>query len=90
MKLFEYLLSGRVIIASDTPAIREIVSGDEVLFYRPDDAKDLSAKVRYAMAHQADIRNLEESAGRKGTSFSWNRRAERIVTFLEKTMETHL
>ncbi|MDO8514606.1 MAG: glycosyltransferase, partial [bacterium] len=47
MKLFEYLATGQPIIASGTPAIREIVSEAQVLFYEPDDAQDLARAVDY-------------------------------------------
>src|SRR3989338_8141448 len=45
MKLFEYMASGRPILAADTPANREIVSENEAYFYEPDDPKDLADKI---------------------------------------------
>ena len=84
MKLFEYLLSGRAIVASGTPAIRQIVSEQEVLFYEPDNAKDLADKAAYAIGHGADVAGRIAAAERKGHGISWKARAERIKEFMQK------
>ena len=84
MKLFEYLLSERAIVASDTPAIREIVGDEEAIFYRPDDAKDLADNIRSAVSPSADMQKKIITARRKGESFSWQGRALRIIRFMEQ------
>jgi glycosyltransferase involved in cell wall biosynthesis len=43
LKLFAYLASGVPIVASDVPAIREVVGDDAVRFFRPDDVQALVA-----------------------------------------------
>jgi glycosyltransferase involved in cell wall biosynthesis len=86
MKLFEYLASGRTIVASNTPAIREIVSEKEVIFYTPDDPLDMARAVQSAV-HSSDeeISLRIEAAMRLAKTSSWRGRAERIVHFIEKT-----
>ncbi|MEK7109347.1 MAG: glycosyltransferase [Patescibacteria group bacterium] len=84
MKLFEYLLSGRPIVASNTPAIRQIVSEKEVLFYEPDDAKDLADTVAHAVAHSGKMTERIETAGHKGKTMSWSGRARRIKQFMHE------
>ncbi|MFI5260380.1 MAG: glycosyltransferase family 4 protein [Candidatus Paceibacteria bacterium] len=84
MKLFEYLLSERTIVASETPAIREIVSEKEVLFYNPDSAEDLAAKVREAVTAQGAMKNRIEAAAKLGQRHSWHDRARRILDFMSK------
>lgn len=88
MKLFEYLAAGRPIIASNTPAIREIVSENEVIFYTPDDAHDLARAVQLAATHGEKLTQRTEAAMRLAASSSWRARAERIVQFLEETAHT--
>lgn len=85
MKLFEYLATGRPIIASKTPAICEIVGEDEVLFYEPDDVQDLTRIVQYSLMHTEELKPRIEKAMRHAIASSWSKRAERIVRF----METH-
>ncbi len=84
MKLFEYVATGRPIIASGTPALREIVSEHEVLFYEPDNAQDLALVVQHAITHGRELAPKIEAAKRLAAAFSWRARAERIVRFIEE------
>lgn len=86
MKLFEYLAAGRPIIASNTPAIREIVSENEVIFYTPDDAHDLARAVQSSVLSSGEELSVRiEAAMHLAETSSWRGRAERIVHFIEKT-----
>lgn len=80
MKLFEYLLSERAIVASDTPAIRHIVSHEEVFMYEPDTAESLVRAVREAVTPSGSVEKRISAARRKGRTFSWKGRAERILS----------
>jgi len=82
MKLFEYLAVGRPIVASKTPAISEIVSGSEVLFYTPDDAKDMALVVQRAVTGGEEIMKKVESSKLLAGDSSWRARVERIVRFI--------
>ncbi len=86
MKLFEYLAAGRPIIASNTPAIREIVSEKEVLFYTPDDAHDLARIAKSAVTHGQELASRIEAATRLAVASSWRARAERIVRFIDEAV----
>ncbi|MDP2665214.1 MAG: glycosyltransferase family 4 protein, partial [bacterium] len=85
MKLFEYLASGRTIVASNTPAIREIVSEQEAIFYTPDDPLDLAQAVQSAVRDSGELSVRTEAATRLAAASSWRARAERIMHFIEKT-----
>ncbi|TSC70162.1 MAG: group 1 glycosyl transferase, partial [Parcubacteria group bacterium Gr01-1014_49] len=89
MKLFEYLATGRPIVASNTPAIREVVSADEVLFYAPDDAHDLARAAEYAAMHPGETASRTEAAKRRAGTYSWRARAERTVHFVEEASQYH-
>lgn len=84
MKLFEYLAAGRPIIASNTPAIREIVSDKEATFYTPDDAQDLARVVQHTVTHGAELALQTTAAQRLAEASSWRARAERIVQFIQE------
>lgn len=81
MKLFEYLAAERPTIASNTPAIREIVSEREALFYEPDNAADLARVVEYTVTHDKELAPQIEAARRLAVASSWRARAERIIAF---------
>lgn len=80
MKLFEYFLSERPIIAADTPAIRSVVSQREVLFYEPDSAKSMAEQIERALAGGEGSRTVAARA--LGETFSWEGRAKRIRQFM--------
>ena len=82
LKLFEYMASGTPIIASDLPSIREIVSNNEVLFFRPDDVHDLIDKIKYVFENYNEMRSKAMSAKQKVAEFTWQKRAENIFSFI--------
>lgn len=85
MKLFEYLASHRPIVASKTPAIEQIVSGNEVLFCNPDDSSDLIKKIRYLCDNAEEAKKYADNAFKKvDTVFEWNQRAKWILNFITK------
>ena len=86
MKLFEYLLSERAIVASDTPAIRQIVSEQEVFLYEPDNAQSLAAAVREAVLQTADTQERISKARRKGEIHTWGGRARRILESMKDSL----
>ncbi len=83
MKVFEYMASKRPIVASRTPALLSILNESEVYFYTPDDAADLAAKVRDAIAHKrSDVTALAHA---KALTHAWDKRAARILGFIDQT-----
>jgi glycosyltransferase involved in cell wall biosynthesis len=83
MKLFEALHSGAVVIASDTPAIREVVSKDEVVFFTPDDAQSLAEKIE-DVNRNPEYQKMIPRALSLAASFGWEARARAILEALKK------
>src|SRR3989344_50550 len=79
VKLFEYLSSGTPIVASNLPAIREIVSEHEVLFAKPDDPKSFAEKIVEALSESV-VR--PEAGKRLAALHSWEARAQKIRYFM--------
>lgn len=80
MKLFEYIASGTPIIASDLPSIREVVSENNVIFFKPNSVEDLSNKINlffnnYYENKLKKISNLE--------IYTWDYRADKVISFLK-------
>ncbi|MDD5110217.1 MAG: glycosyltransferase [Patescibacteria group bacterium] len=81
LKLFEYLVAGRPIVASDLPSIREIVSEREVIFVKPDDPKDLARGIREA--GELDQTARVGAAKILARQHTWENRAKVIIGSLE-------
>lgn len=82
MKLFEYMASGRPVIAADTPALRSLVSEQEVEFYIPDDPADLAQKISAVFSHPEKSKQNSLRGLQKARKHTWARRAERICSFI--------
>ena len=83
LKLFEYLATGRPIVASDLPAIREILTdGDNAVLVKPSDEDALAVGIRRVLDDRALATRIAGAAFEQAAAYAWDRRAERIETLL--------
>jgi glycosyltransferase involved in cell wall biosynthesis len=85
LKLFEYMASGRAILATDLPSFREVLAeGENALFAPPSDPAALaSALLRLSDDHKLTLRMGERNRKDAGR-YTWAARAERIRAALDK------
>ncbi|MEK7084830.1 MAG: glycosyltransferase family 4 protein [Patescibacteria group bacterium] len=88
LKLFEYLAAGKPIIASDLPSLREIVTDREVAFVPPDDPRALADAIGRVLREPDFHAMLAEHAKALSRNFSWDARAEKILSFISSTCST--
>lgn len=86
LKMFEYMVSGRPIIASDLPSIREVLNDSNAFFVRPDDPKSLGEGIGKVFSDERLAESLAQKAYQDVPSFTWDRRAQNIISFI-KTKE---
>lgn len=80
LKLFEYMAAGGTILASDLPAVVEVVAdGETSLLTPPSDVPALAAALRRLYSDEALRERLGENARHAAEHYSWSRRAERIL-----------
>ncbi|MBI4872218.1 MAG: glycosyltransferase family 4 protein [Candidatus Riflebacteria bacterium] len=84
MKLFEYMASGRPIVASDLPAIREVLANERnALLVAPDDPAVLAAAIARLLDDPELAHRLSSRAREDVERYTWNRRAASMLTFYE-------
>lgn len=79
IKLFEYLATGKPIVASDLPSIREILPEDVGMYIPADDARALAGAI--ATLSQKDIERAKKGV-KIGQGYSWDKYVDRVVDML--------
>jgi glycosyltransferase involved in cell wall biosynthesis len=80
LKVFEYMAAGVPILATDLPAVREVLThGRTAWLVRPDDPEHLRDGLD-RLLRDPDLRaTLAQEARRHVEAFTWDRRAERFL-----------
>jgi glycosyltransferase involved in cell wall biosynthesis len=83
LKLFEYMAAGRPIVASDLPALREVLTdGENALLVEPGNAAQLADAIGRLLHDPELAQRLAAAAWRDVQAYSWDRRAERLEVAL--------
>jgi glycosyltransferase involved in cell wall biosynthesis len=82
MKVFEYMTSGRPVVAAKTPAIQSLVPDNAVLWYQPDASQSLVVAITKALAGDSDVQTAVQVATRTVQEHSWLSRAQEISVLL--------
>ncbi|MDO8676883.1 MAG: glycosyltransferase family 4 protein [Candidatus Azambacteria bacterium] len=82
LKLFEYMASGRPIIASDLPALREILNDKNALFFKPDNPADLARSIKMLKQSPTLGYHLSQQALADVKNYTWDKRAWHILEFV--------
>lgn len=83
IKMFEYMASGRPIIASDLPSIQKVLDKDCAIFFKAGDAVDLAGKINWLIKHEEVAKKVIENAENKVKNYTWEKRAQSILKFIE-------
>lgn len=82
-KLFAYMASGKIIVASDLPSVREIVDEHTVLFIQPGDHASLTGALRNGLTEKAELSTQRGNVCIEHVSqFAWEERGKRILSLL--------
>ena len=90
VKLFEYMASGRPLVATDLPAVAEVVrDGEHALLVPPGDAEALAAALLRLREDAALRQRLAANArARVLADYTWTTRARRILQQIERDLPT--
>ncbi|MBF0624317.1 MAG: glycosyltransferase family 4 protein [Magnetococcales bacterium] len=82
LKMFEYLAAGRVLVATDLPALREVLRhGENALLVPPDDGPALARALGEILAAPERAAALAAQGLADVVPFSWDQRVARILEF---------
>lgn len=85
MKMFEYMAAGRVILTSNIPVLREVLTDQNAFFYESEDFDELKKKFSDLVENEPLRRKLSLQSVVDVRQYSWCARMRRIITNLEKT-----
>lgn len=83
IKLFEYMAAGCAIVASDLPALREILGAEDAVWVKAGDAHSLAEGIRGLAANPDLARALGERVRQRAQAYTWQARATRLLDVLQ-------
>ena len=82
IKLYEYMAAGCAIVASDLPALREVLADDAAVWVKAGDAHSIAKGIR-SLADSPDLaRAIGERVREQARSLTWQARAEKLAALL--------
>jgi len=79
LKLFEYMASGRPIVASSLPSIREVLNKTNAVLVKPNNPKDLARGIKKVFQDEILAKKITEQSLVDVNNYTWQKRAESII-----------
>ncbi len=76
------MASGRPIVISHLPSLREILTEREAVFYRPNDPSDLVAQIKRISNNKELAIQLVKNAYEKVKKYTWQNRVAELLNYV--------
>ena len=87
LKMFEYMAAGKPIVATELPTVMEVLQdGVNAVLVEPDNPAALARGIQHIALDPAFARKIGEKARRDVNSYTWERRAGKILEFINSSM----
>lgn len=86
VKLFEYMASGRPIVASDLPSLRNIVDESTAWLFEPDNPESLAKTIHTILENPKDAQEKAAVAAKESEQYDWKNRFDGIFKFIDETL----
>ncbi len=86
IKLFEYMAAGCAVVASDLPALRDVLADDEAIWVKAGDPADLAAGIRRLVDDPVRAAGMGRRVHDKAREHTWQARAVKLLALL-RTIE---
>ena len=88
-KLFEYLMAGTPVLASDLPEIRKIVTGYQVgRLAAPGSISDTALQLREMLATPSELATYALNSNKVFETISWEKASERFLNRFEDLLDS--
>lgn len=85
LKMFEYMAIGLPIVASDVPAIREVLKDQfSAIFFEPENSRDLASKIEYLINNPKFAKGIALNAQEVSKQYTYQRRAIAILDIIKE------
>lgn len=84
LKLFEYMASGTPIVASNVPAVREVLDDRSACLVVPDDSAELAHGIEKTLTHPEESSARAKRALGLSSNYTWEKRAETILALVRQ------
>ncbi len=88
LKLFEYAAMARPIVATDLPALREILPPNAAYYVAPGDPATIAAGIIYLATHPDEATLMATRARRAVEEYTYQHRAAAIIAFCQRVCES--
>lgn len=86
-KLFEYMMAGMAIAASNLPEIRKVVKKyHNGILFNPTSAKDIAEKLSFFVKNKKNLLNLRQNSLLAAKEYNWDNQAEKQLTVYKKVL----
>jgi len=83
-KIFEYIMAGLAIIASDFPEIRKIISGDELGFVvDPDNPNEIRSAIVKLVNNREDLEKCKKNARKYRHKYTWEQEEKKLLKIIK-------
>jgi len=87
LKMFEYMAARKPIVATKLPAVMEVLKdGVNAVLVEPGNPAALARGIQHIVLDQAFARKIGENARRDVNNYTWQRRAGKILEFINSSM----
>jgi glycosyltransferase involved in cell wall biosynthesis len=78
-RIFEYLASGKPVIAPSTPGIQGYFTKESLLFFDPGDAGGLAKQIEYVSSHPREVLDIVERGQQVYLEHTWERERQTLL-----------
>ncbi|MFA6416204.1 MAG: glycosyltransferase [Candidatus Paceibacterota bacterium] len=82
LKLFEYMATGRPVVASNLPSLREILNESNCVFFEPDNSGSLVLAIKKLLNDENLAKTIGDQALVDVQKYTWINRAKSILNFI--------